>query len=108
MKKPSEISSGSIEPAAPAPESPRNSQRHFARDDFEFGSLLGIGALAQVVHVRDTYTADEYALKILDKKQLKRVWLTLNHHVYKFLVWESGTDYQREGYVVENEPSRNS
>ena len=49
------------------------SERQFARDDFEFGSLLGIGALAQVVHVRDTYTGDEYALKILDKKQLRRV-----------------------------------
>ena len=47
--------------------------RHYARDDFEFGSLLGIGALAQVVHVRDTYTEDEFALKILDKKQLRRV-----------------------------------
>lgn len=49
--------------------------RHYARDDFEFGSLLGIGALAQVVHVRDTYTEEEYALKILDKKQLRRVRL---------------------------------
>lgn len=51
-------------------------ERIYARDDFEFGSLLGIGALAQVVHVRDTYTGDEYALKILDKKQLRRVRLT--------------------------------
>lgn len=47
-------------------------QRHYARDDFEFGSLLGIGALAQVVHVRDIYSGEEYALKILDKKQIKR------------------------------------
>lgn len=61
------------------PESPKNVQRHFARDDFEFGSLLGIGALAQVIHVRDTFTGEEYALKILDKKQLKRVCLLLQH-----------------------------
>ena len=47
-------------------------QRQYARDDFEFGSLLGIGALAQVVHVRDIYSGEEYALKILDKKQIKR------------------------------------
>jgi 3-phosphoinositide dependent protein kinase-1 len=56
--------------------SPSNLQlaanRQFAREDFEFGSLLGIGALAQVVHVRDTYNGEEYALKILDKKQLRR------------------------------------
>ena len=47
-------------------------QRQYAREDFEFGSLLGIGALAQVVHVRDIYSGEEYALKILDKKQIKR------------------------------------
>lgn len=50
-----------------------SSNRVYAREDFEFGSLLGIGALAQVVHVRDSYSGEEYALKILDKKQLRRV-----------------------------------
>jgi 3-phosphoinositide dependent protein kinase-1 len=57
----------------PSAESQPFSQRSYAREDFEFGSLLGIGALAQVVHVRDSYTGEEYALKILDKKQLRRV-----------------------------------
>lgn len=47
--------------------------RHYSRSDFEFGSLLGVGAFAQVVHVRDKLTGDEYALKILDKKTLERV-----------------------------------
>ena len=62
-----------------SPPQPRLHQRQFARDDFEFGSLLGIGALAQVVHVRDTYTSEEYALKILDKKQIKRVCCFIKH-----------------------------
>jgi 3-phosphoinositide dependent protein kinase-1 len=54
------------------PSTPPRSERSYARDDFEFGNLLGIGALAQVVHVRDNYSNNEYALKILDKKQLRR------------------------------------
>jgi hypothetical protein len=48
-------------------------ERQYARDDFEFGSLLGIGALAQVVHVKDIYSDEEYALKIIDKKRLRQV-----------------------------------
>jgi serine/threonine protein kinase len=71
-----EVSSASGAHGSHSPQSPdhiRSHQRQFARDDFEFGSLLGIGALAQVVHVRDTFTSEEYALKILDKKQIKRV-----------------------------------
>ncbi|KAF4690693.1 3-phosphoinositide dependent protein kinase-1 [Perkinsus olseni] len=47
--------------------------RHYSRSDFEFGSLLGTGAFAQVVHVRDKTDGEEYALKILDKKTLERL-----------------------------------
>ncbi|KAF4720497.1 3-phosphoinositide dependent protein kinase-1 [Perkinsus olseni] len=47
--------------------------RHYSRSDFEFGSLLGTGAFAQVVHVRDKTDGKEYALKILDKKTLERL-----------------------------------
>eukprot|EP00929_Paragymnodinium_shiwhaense_P013641 TRINITY_DN121491_c0_g1_i1.p1 TRINITY_DN121491_c0_g1~~TRINITY_DN121491_c0_g1_i1.p1 ORF type:complete len:591 (-),score=103.18 TRINITY_DN121491_c0_g1_i1:160-1830(-) len=36
--------------------------------DFEFGSLLGEGAFARVVQVRDIKDGQEYALKILDKR----------------------------------------
>ena len=73
MTKPSQTKSSGSPVQDASPRSPKEYQRHFARDDFEFGSLLGIGALAQVIHVRDTFTGEEYALKILDKKQLKRV-----------------------------------
>ena len=81
MKKPSGTQNGPDRANESSAESPKQGMRHFARDDFEFGSLLGIGALAQVVHVRDTYTGDEYALKILDKKQLRRVCATEVHRV---------------------------
>lgn len=42
--------------------------RAFTRQSFEFGSVLGEGALAKVVHVRDIATQKEYALKILEKR----------------------------------------
>ena len=86
-KRPSQPHSG------PADDSPEAVQRQFARDDFEFGSLLGIGALAQVVHVRDTYTGDEYALKILDKKQLKRVCSITCLIGIRFIVRQSCPNY---------------
>jgi len=37
--------------------------------DFDFGNLLGQGAFARVLHVRDTRTREEYALKVLNKRQ---------------------------------------
>lgn len=40
------------------------------KEDLELGSLLGQGAFAKVVHARDTRNGDEYALKIVDKKQI--------------------------------------
>uniref|UniRef100_A0A0G4HFN9 non-specific serine/threonine protein kinase n=1 Tax=Chromera velia CCMP2878 TaxID=1169474 RepID=A0A0G4HFN9_9ALVE len=45
-------------------------RRRPCRGDFEFGSLLGRGALGKVFHVRDVSTHEEYALKILEKKQI--------------------------------------
>ena len=92
MSKPVRTQSSESPSNISAPESPKEVQRHFARDDFEFGSLLGIGALAQVIHVRDTFTGEEYALKILDKKQLKRVCLILDD-LNRYVVRESGADY---------------
>jgi hypothetical protein len=82
MTKPSASSSSPKSVGPDSPKSPARPVRHFTRDDFEFGSLLGIGALAQVVHVRDTYSGDEYALKILDKKQLRRVCTYQSYHLY--------------------------
>lgn len=41
------------------------------REDLEFGSLLGEGAFARVVHVRDTRNNQEYALKMLDKRLIQ-------------------------------------
>ena len=72
------LNSQAVPPIDRSPPLPVANERHYAREDFEFGSLLGIGALAQVVHVRDTFGGDEYALKILDKKQLRRVCLSLH------------------------------
>eukprot|EP00927_Polykrikos_kofoidii_P005460 TRINITY_DN12163_c0_g1_i1.p1 TRINITY_DN12163_c0_g1~~TRINITY_DN12163_c0_g1_i1.p1 ORF type:complete len:554 (+),score=101.83 TRINITY_DN12163_c0_g1_i1:224-1885(+) len=41
------------------------------REDLEFGSLLGEGAFARVVQVRDMRNSQEYALKMVDKKQIQ-------------------------------------
>jgi hypothetical protein len=80
-------------------------ERQYARDDFEFGSLLGIGALAQVVHVRDTYTGEEYALKILDKKQLRRVRIYSELHIH-VSVWQSFANNKRERNAIKDGASR--
>lgn len=40
------------------------------KEDLELGSLLGKGAFAKVVLARDKRNGDEYALKIVDKKQI--------------------------------------
>lgn len=45
--------------------------RALRREDFEFGGLLGEGAFARVLHVRDKHSLEEYALKILDKRQIR-------------------------------------
>jgi 3-phosphoinositide dependent protein kinase-1 len=51
-----------------AEDAQRTAQRVWTRSSFEFGSVLGEGALAKVVHVRDSATKKEYALKIVEKR----------------------------------------
>jgi len=39
--------------------------------DLEFGSLLGEGAFARVLHARDVQSGKEYAVKIVEKRQVQ-------------------------------------
>lgn len=41
------------------------------REDLERGGLLGEGAFARVLHVRDTRSSEEYALKEIQKRQIQ-------------------------------------
>ncbi|KAF8265042.1 hypothetical protein EI94DRAFT_1590194, partial [Lactarius quietus] len=41
-------------------------------DDFEFGDILGEGCYFTVMHSTHRATRQEYAIKVLDKRHLKR------------------------------------
>lgn len=41
------------------------------REDLEFGTLLGEGAFARVLHARDVARGKEYAVKIVEKKMIQ-------------------------------------
>ncbi|RYH28485.1 hypothetical protein EON65_12010 [archaeon] len=56
--------------------------------DFYFGSTLGEGAYARVVHAKSKKTGDEFAVKIMEKVHIKKenkvriVFMSLNHIHY--------------------------
>lgn len=41
------------------------------REDLEFGTLLGEGAFARVLHARDASCGEEFAVKIIDKRSVQ-------------------------------------
>jgi serine/threonine protein kinase len=59
-------------------ESPKDSPRKRNNiNDFDILNILGRGSYAKVVLAKNIYTGDLYAIKIIDKKFLEKVFLTL-------------------------------
>jgi hypothetical protein len=55
-------------------ESPKDSpKKRNTISDFDLISVLGKGSYAKVIHGKNIYTGDSYAIKIIDKKFVEKV-----------------------------------